>query len=41
MEISRLDAGSEPVQHSAADVHSIVKALISARGWQDKGSAWR
>jgi signal transduction histidine kinase len=36
MEISRLDAGSEPVQHRAADVHSIVTALISARGWQDK-----
>jgi signal transduction histidine kinase len=36
MEISRLDAGSEPVQHTMADVHSIVTALISARGWQDK-----
>ncbi|HEY7261138.1 MAG TPA: HAMP domain-containing sensor histidine kinase [Trebonia sp.] len=36
MEISRLDAGSEPVQHTMADVRSIVTALISARGWQDK-----
>jgi two-component system sensor histidine kinase MtrB len=36
MEISRLDAGSEPVQHRMADVHSIATALISARGWQDK-----
>ena len=36
MEISRLDAGSEPVQHRVADVHSIVTALISARGWQDR-----
>jgi two-component system sensor histidine kinase MtrB len=36
MEISRLDAGSEPVQRRMADVHSIVTALISARGWQDK-----
>jgi len=36
MEISRLDAGSEPVQHTTADVRSIVTALISARGWQDR-----
>jgi signal transduction histidine kinase len=36
MEISRLDAGSEPVQHRLADVRSIVTALISARGWQDQ-----
>ena len=36
MEISRLDAGSEPVQHRVADVHSIVTGLISARGWQDQ-----
>ena len=36
MEISRLDAGSEPVRHAPADVRSIVLALISARGWQDK-----
>src|SRR5580698_3316272 len=36
MEISRLDAGSEPVQHRMADVRSIVTALISARGWQEQ-----
>jgi two-component system sensor histidine kinase MtrB len=36
MEISRLDAGSEPVQHRMADVRSIVTALIGARGWQDQ-----
>jgi two-component system sensor histidine kinase MtrB len=33
MEISRLDAGSEPVQLRLVDVRSIVAALISARGW--------
>lgn len=36
MEISRLDAGSEPVQARLADIRSIVTALIGARGWQDK-----
>jgi len=36
MEISRLDAGSEPVQRAVADVRLIVMALISARGWEDK-----
>ena len=36
MEISRLDAGSEPVQQRLVDVRSIVAALISARGWQDR-----
>lgn len=36
MEISRLDAGSEPVEHRLADVRSIVTALINARGWQDR-----
>ena len=35
MEISRLDAGSEPVQLRVVDVGSIATALISARGWQD------
>ncbi len=35
MEISRLDAGSEPVQLRLADVRSIVTGLIGARGWQD------
>lgn len=36
MEISRLDAGSEPVQHRLADIRFIVTALIGARGWQDR-----
>jgi two-component system sensor histidine kinase MtrB len=36
MEISRLDARSEPVQRGRADVGSILTALISARGWQDR-----
>lgn len=36
MEISRLDAGSEPVQLRLVDAGSIVTALISARGWQDR-----
>jgi len=36
MEISRLDAGSEPVQHRLTDIRSIVTGLIGARGWQDR-----
>ncbi len=36
MEISRLDAGTEPVQRRRVDVASIASALIGARGWQDK-----
>ena len=36
MEISRLDARSEPVQRQRADVRSIVTGLISARGWQHR-----
>jgi two-component system sensor histidine kinase MtrB len=36
MEISRLDAGTEPVQHRQVDVASIATALISGRGWQDQ-----
>jgi signal transduction histidine kinase len=36
LEISRLDAGSEPVQQQLVDVRSLVAALISARGWQDR-----
>jgi two-component system sensor histidine kinase MtrB len=36
MEISRLDARSEPVQLRLVDARSIVTALISARGWQDR-----
>lgn len=35
MEISRLDAGSEPIQQRLVDVKSLVAALISARNWQD------
>ena len=34
MEISMLDAGSEPVQRRVIDVGSIATALIGARGWQ-------
>jgi len=36
MEISRLDAGSEPVQGRLVDVRSVVTALVSARGWQGR-----
>jgi two-component system sensor histidine kinase MtrB len=36
MEISRLDAGSEPVQLRQADIRSLVIAVVGARGWQDK-----
>jgi Signal transduction histidine kinase len=36
MEISRLDAGSEPVLQRLVDVQAVVAALISARGWQDR-----
>jgi signal transduction histidine kinase len=36
MEISRLDAGSEPVQHQLVDIKSIVTALVGARGWLDR-----
>lgn len=36
MEISRLDARSEPVQNQLADIRAIVTALIRARGWQDR-----
>ncbi|HZR51371.1 MAG TPA: HAMP domain-containing sensor histidine kinase [Streptosporangiaceae bacterium] len=34
MEISRLDAGSEPVQQRQVDVRSLMAALIGARGWR-------
>jgi two-component system sensor histidine kinase MtrB len=34
LEISRLDARSEPVQHRLVDVSSLVNGLIGARGWQ-------
>ncbi len=36
MEISRLDAKSEPVQRQQVDVRSLVTALISARGWEER-----
>jgi signal transduction histidine kinase len=36
MEISRLDAGSEPVLRRRVDVQAVAAALISARGWQDR-----
>ncbi len=36
MEISRLDAGSEPVQLRLFDARSILTALISASGWQSR-----
>jgi two-component system sensor histidine kinase MtrB len=36
MEISRLDAGSEPVRRQVVDVRSIVSGLLSARGWQGR-----
>jgi two-component system sensor histidine kinase MtrB len=36
MEISRLDAGSEPVQLRQFDARSILTALISASGWQSR-----
>ena len=35
MEISRLDAGSEPVRRQLVDVRSIVAGLLSAPGWQE------
>ncbi|HEY7324425.1 MAG TPA: HAMP domain-containing sensor histidine kinase [Streptosporangiaceae bacterium] len=36
MEISRLDAGSEPVQLRLFDARSILTALISASDWQSR-----
>jgi two-component system sensor histidine kinase MtrB len=36
MEISRLDAGSEPVQLRLFDARPILTALISASGWQGR-----
>ena len=35
MEISRLDAGSEPVRRQLVDVRSIVAGLLRAPGWQE------
>jgi two-component system sensor histidine kinase MtrB len=36
LEISRLDAGIEPVQRQLVDVRSLAEALVRARGWQDR-----
>jgi signal transduction histidine kinase len=36
LEISRLDAETEPVQQRLVDVRSLVIALIGAKGWQDR-----
>jgi two-component system sensor histidine kinase MtrB len=36
LEISRLDAGTEPVQQVMVDVRSLVTALIGARRWQNQ-----
>jgi two-component system sensor histidine kinase MtrB len=36
LEISRLDAGTEPVQQRLVDIRSLVTALIGARSWQDQ-----
>jgi signal transduction histidine kinase len=38
MEISRLDARSEPVQHQLVDIKSVATALIGARGWQERAA---
>ena len=36
MEISRLDAGTQPVRPERVDLGSLVGAAIRARGWQDR-----
>ena len=36
MEISRLDAGTQPVRPERFDLGSLVGAAIRARGWQDR-----
>ena len=36
MEISRLDAGTQPVRPERLDLGSLVGAAIRARGWQDR-----
>jgi two-component system sensor histidine kinase MtrB len=36
MEISRLDAGGEPVRPETVAVASLVKGLLDARGWSSK-----
>jgi signal transduction histidine kinase len=35
MEISRLDASSETVQHEPVDIAALVSATVGARGWRD------
>jgi signal transduction histidine kinase len=36
LEISRLDARTEPVQQQLVNIRSLVTALISARGWEHR-----
>ncbi len=36
MEISRLDAGTQPVRPEPADLGSLVAAALRARGWNDR-----
>lgn len=38
MEVSRLDAGSEPVRPEAVDLGSLVAATLAARGWEERVS---
>jgi signal transduction histidine kinase len=36
MEISRLDAGTQPVRPERVDLGSLVATAVRARGWQDR-----
>ena len=36
MEISRLDAGTQPVRTERVDLGSLVEAAVRARGWQER-----
>ena len=36
MEISRLDAGTQPVRPEQVDLGSLVTSAVSARGWRDR-----
>ncbi|HET6695352.1 MAG TPA: HAMP domain-containing sensor histidine kinase [Gaiellaceae bacterium] len=36
MEISRLDAGTQPVRPEQVDLASLVTSAVSARGWRDR-----
>ena len=36
MEISRLDAGAEPVRIEPVDLAGLISALLAARGWQQR-----